>query len=283
MRQAFIRFLVFLAILLWNFPGGILAQDARSYAIIPAFHDRVNSSGIESPIRLTSQRFIIFVYRNAVAVYSEARLVNTGYDSLTSELSLPSTGHRDNGPGSDGDVSNGILSVRMWVEGARVSPEVVQSGNADWYTIPVRFAPGIQRTVKAMFWAETSITDVDSLPGLDTIPIPPGPRGFTVDLSHASVWNDVIHSVNIAVVLKGGLAFDKDTVSALPETYERQDSVVSWEFRDLEPGPADNPVVRYSPNGPWPRGTNTMARLSAYIVTKVYDELVYFAERQEQQ
>jgi hypothetical protein len=142
----------------------------------------------------------------------------------------------------------------------------------------LRFVPGIERTVKAVFWAETSFAGLESTPGLDTAVIPVGKRGFMIDLSHASVWNDVIESVDIRVVLKGGLTFDADNFSAVPVTYEQDDTTITWSFDHLEPGIGDNVQVGYEPSGPWPSATNTMARLSSYIVRKVYGELLFYAD-----
>ncbi len=261
----------------------VFAQQEKYLAIIPTFHDRLNTSGIESSLRLQSQRFVLFVYRNAVAVYSEANFVNTGMETLTQEFALPSTGHDENEDEQGGRISNGILSVQLWVEGERAVPDFIHEGNEDWYTIQSRFTPGGHRKVKAVFWAQTSLTDVDSLPGLNTVAIAIGKRGFMVDLSHATVWNGVIESVGLAVVLKGGMSFRRDSFSGEPNTYDLQDSTLTWSFKNLEPSSSDNIVVSYTPSGSWGTTTNTMAQLSAYIVKKAYDNLLYYVERMEQE
>jgi len=260
-----------------------IAQEKAYIAIIPTFHNRLNTSGIESSLRLQSQQFVMFVYRNAVAVYSEAAFVNTGMDTISQELALPSTGHFENGDEPDGRISNGILSVQLWVDGERIAPDFIHDGNEDWYTIRSRFAPGGQRKFKAVFWAQTSLTDVDSLPGLDTIALAIGKRGFMVDLSHATVWNDVIASVRLTIVLKGGMSFRRDSFSAEPDTYDIQDSTITWSLRNIDPSPSDNIVVSYTPSGSWGSATNTMAKLSTYIVKKVYDSLLYYAKQIEQE
>jgi hypothetical protein len=260
----------------------IFAQQENFLALIPAFHDRLNTSGGESPLRLQNQQFILFVYRNAVTVYSEANFVNTGTDTLTQELARPSTGHVENGDESGGRISNGILSVQLWVEGEKVAPEFIQDGSEEWYTIRARFAPGTQRKVKAVFWAQTSLTDIDSLPGLDTVAITMGKRGFMVDIAHAAVWNGVFESIDVTVVLKGGMSFQRDSFTAEPGTYDLQDSTITWSLRDIEPSVSDNITVSYTPSGNWTSATNTMAKLSAYIVKKVYDNLLYYVEQKEQ-
>ncbi len=254
-------------------------QGKQYIAIIPTFHDRIVTAGRESVVQLQRQRFVLFVYRNAVAVSSEADFLNTGGDTLSQEFALPSTGHDDNVDRPDRRTSNGILTVRMWVEGERVTPGSVHDGNVDWFTIRARFAPGERRRVKAEFWAETSLTDVDSLPGLDTVAIAPGPRGFMLDLFHAAVWKRPIGTIDVAVVLKAGLTFGQDDFSADPDAFQLQDSTITWSFRNLVPAPDDNIVVFYTPSGSWGSTPNTMARLSTYIVRKVYDSLLDYVEQ----
>jgi len=243
----------------------------------------LNASRIESSLQLRSQRFVLFAYRNAVAVYSEADFVNTGIDTLSQELALPSTGHDETEDEPGGRISNGILSVQLWVEGERVAPEIIHDGNEDWCTIRSRFAPGAQRKVKAVFWAQTSLTDVDSLPGIDTVAITIGKRGFMVDLSHAAVWNGVIESIDVTLVLKGGMSFQRDSFTAEPSTYDLQDSTMTWSLKNVEPSMSDNIDVSYTPSGSWRSATNTMARLSTYIVKKVYDDLLSYVEQIDQE
>jgi hypothetical protein len=264
-------------------PSFLQGQVTEYLAIIPAFHDRMNTSGSESPLRLQRQRFVLFVYRNAVAVYSEADFVNTGSDTLSQEFALPSTGHDENSHESGGKISNGILNIQCWIEGKRVAPEFVQNANEEWYTVRSRFAPGERRRVKAVFWAQTSLTDVDSLPGLDTVAIAIGKRGFLLDLYHASVWSGAIESVDITMVLKGGMSFQRDAFAVEPRAYELQDSTVTWSLKSIDPSPGDNVVVLYAPAGRWGSATNTMAKLSTYIVKKAYDNLRYYVKQMEQE
>jgi hypothetical protein len=259
------------------------AQQEKYLAIIPTLHDRFNASDRESSLQLQRQRFILFVYRNAVAVYSEADFVNTGIDTLSQEFGLPSTGHDENGDEPGGRISSGILSVQLWMEGERVVPNLIHDGNEDWYTIRSRFAPGEQRMAKALFWAQTSLTDVDSLPGLDTVAIAIGKRGFLVDLSHGTVWNNVIEAIDVTIVLNGGMSFRGDSFSAKPDTYNLQDSTLTWLFKNVEPSPSDNIVVSYTPSGSWGSSANTMSKLSTYIVKQVYDKLVDYVRRIEEE
>ena len=257
------------------------AQNSGYFAILPAFHDRLNRSGLESPLQLNHQKFVVFVYRNAVAVYSEADFFNPTQDTIRQELALPSTGHDENLSAPESRVSNGILSVRMWIEGEKMMPRAVSDANEDWITVTVRFAPAQARKVKALFWAQTSLANVESTPGLDTVPIDPGPRGFMLDLLHAGVWGGPIGTIDVTVLFKGGLRVGQDSVTAEPETYESTDTSLTWSMTSLEPLAGDNIVLFYRPAGPWPAGPNTMAHLSEYIVRKVYDTLLYVAGRRE--
>jgi len=274
--------LVLLLSLLIALPNVGRAQEREYVAIIPTFHDRLNTSGQESFLQLQRERFIVFVYRNAVAVYSEANFVNSGMETLTQEFALPSTGHRENGDEPGSRISNGILSAQVWVEGKQVSPVLVHDDNGDWYTIKSQFTPWGRQTVKAVFWAQTSLTDIDSLPGLDSTAIPTGKRGFLLDLYHAGVWNNAIETIDVTVVLRGSMSFRQDLFSAEPETYDLQDSTMRWTFRNIEPAPEDNIIVSYTPSGSWGSGTNTMAKLSTYIVKQVYDKLIDYASQIEE-
>jgi hypothetical protein len=256
-----------------------IGQEKRYSAVIPAFHDRLIKPGGESVLQLQRQRFVLFVYRNAVAVSSEADFLNTGVDTLSQEFALPSTGHGESGDEPHDRISNGILSVQLWIEGQRIAPDVIHEDNEDWYTIRSRFAPGEHRKVKAVFWAQTSLAGAGSLQSLDTVVIPAGKRSFVLDLSHATVWKNVIESIDVTVVLKAGLTFKRDSVLCEPDTYHLQDSTLTWSLRNTKPSPNDNIVVSYTPSGIWGLAPNTMARLETYIVKKVYDRLLDYAKQ----
>jgi hypothetical protein len=259
------------------------AQEKEYIAIIPAFHDRLNTSGSESTLLLQSQQFVLFVYQNAVVVYSEADFINTGKNTLSQEFALPSTGHDENGDEPGGRISIGILSVQLQIGGERVVPDVIQDRDQDWYTISSRIAPGGQCKVKAIFWAQTSLTGVDSLPGLDTLPIAAGKRALMVDLSHAAIWKGAIASVRITALIKDGMSFQRDLFSAEPDTYDLRDSTMTWSFRNVEPSPSENIVVSYAPAGRRILPPDTMAKLSTHIVRDVYDTLLDYVKQNEQQ
>src|SRR5512147_2967622 len=82
------------------------AQTKEYIAIIPPFHSSEKIGGEENPIQLQSQLFVVFVYSNAVAVYSESEFLNKSDNILEQEFSLPSTGHNENGNESDARISN---------------------------------------------------------------------------------------------------------------------------------------------------------------------------------
>jgi hypothetical protein len=255
------------------------AQQKDYLAIISPFYDRLYNPSNEYPIQLKKQRFALFVYKNAVAVYSEAVFVNTWSDEMSQEFSLPSTGFDENGDLPGGHISNGILSVHMWIEDERIEPKIINEGNEEWYTIKTSFEPGQTHKINALFWAQTSLTDIDSLPGLDSSVIKDGPRGFLVKLDHASIWKDYIESLDVVVVLRENIAQNLDSLDIQPKTYDFEDSTLTWNYTDIEPTPDDNITVFYQAAGQEKSKINTMAKLSEFIVQDVYKELVsYYQE-----
>jgi len=259
------------------------AQEKEYIAIIPTFHDRLNKSGSEGSLRLQSQQFVLFVYQNAVAVYSETDFVNTGMNTLSQEFALPSTGHDENGILPGGRISTGILSVRLWVQGERIAPDFINDGNEEWYTIKTQFAPGEQRKVKALFWAQTSLADVDSMPGLDTVMISDGKRGFMLDLAHAAIWNGPIETISINAVLMQDMDVKQGSFSADPNTFEVHDSTLTWKLNNVEPSASNNIFVWYSSYGKQGPEYNTMAKLSSYIVETVYDNLPSYVRKMDEE
>ena len=255
------------------------AQTKEYIAIIPPFHSRQEIGGTENPLQLVHQRFVLFVYENAVAVYSESDFVNQDDNALDQEFALPSTGHDENGAEPGGRISNGILSIQLWIQGEQVDPQFIQDGDGEWYSIHTKFAPHENRTVKALFWAETSLTDVDSIPGIDTTRIANGKRGFLINLAHATVWNGVIQSIDTYVVLNDGILPNDQTFSAEPETYDLQDSTLSWSMENIEPTPDDNIEVSYESLNNADSTTDTMAKLSKFIVKSVYDRLLDYVNQ----
>ena len=260
-------------------PKSLYAQQTGYLAIIPTFHDRLGTPGYESPLQLKQQRFVLFVYPNAVAVYCEADFFNSGIDTINMELSLPSTGHDENGDEPFGRISNGILSVQLWVEDEQVEPQIINDGNTEWYTIQTQFEPDKIREVKALFWAQTSLTNVDSLPGLDTTIIKDGKCAFLVNLAHMAIWKDVIESLNVIAVLKDNVLQNLDTANLAPLTYELEDSTLVWSYTDIEPTEDDNIYVPYTVSGEQNSRYNTMAKLSEFIVKNAYDQLLSYYDQ----
>jgi hypothetical protein len=255
------------------------AQTKEYLAIIPAFHSRQQMGSTESSLQLRHQRFVLFVYPNAVAVYSESDFINQGDELFTQEFAIPSTGHDENGSDPGGRISNGILSIQLWIQGERADPEFIQEGNEEWYTIQTTFAPNEERKVKALFWAETSLTDIDSLLGSDTTIIANGKRGFLIDLSHASIWNNNIESNDVVVVLKDGILSREQNFNAEPKTYDLKDSTLTWSQKYVEPSLEDNIFISYDSPANLDLNMSTMAKLADYIVKKVYDQLLYFVSQ----
>lgn len=263
----------FLTAFLAVYPGtDLYAQGVNYIAMIPPLHDRRNGSGRSSTVQLTHQRLVISLYRNAAVVYSEGDFVNRGEEPYTVEMALPSTGHREGSGALDARVSNGILGVELWVEGERASPQMVTDGDGDWYVINTTFQPRDVKKIKSLFWLETSLADIDSVPGLDTFRISGGRRGCVIDLSHAGGWYDVIQAVDITVLLKEGLSADGPAFSAEPKTYTVTDSAIEWKFRNIEPSENDDISILYSVPDEAGTPLNTMAVLARYVVTRGYDE-----------
>lgn len=275
-KTFFSKQLVIIAITLLIFQNN-KAQEEKYIAIIPPFHCRTITDNSESPLKLDYQRFIVFVYSNAVAVYSESNFTNSRDEFLEQELALPSTGHDENGDEPGGRISSGILSIELWVEGERKNPQFIQDGNEGWYTIKTRFRPYETRTVKALFWAETSLANVDSLPGLDTSYIIPGKRGFLINLAHAAVWKDQIESIDTYVILKNGLSANQSSFEASPQSYNLQDSILTWDMENIEPTENDDIEVHYESTIESNFPNDTMAKLSTFIIKHAYDELLDYA------
>ena len=276
MRTLFRSCLIIFILFLILFPGSLYGQQTGYLAIIPTFHDRLGTPGYESPLQLKQQRFVLFVYSNAVAVYCEADFFNSGTNSIDMELSLPSTGHDENGDEPYGRISNGILSVQLWVEDEQVEPHIINDGNTQWYTVQTHFEPNEIQEVKALFWAQTSLTNIDSLPGLDTTIIKDGQRGFLVNLAHMATWKDVIESLDVIAVLRDGVQQNLDTSNITPLTYDFEDSTLVWSYTDIEPTEDDNIYLPYSASGEQNSEYNTMAKLSEFIVTEAYDQLLSY-------
>ena len=257
-------------------------QDQNVIAVVPPFMDRQHSDEFESSLQLTQQRFAIFIYRNAAIVYSEADFVNNGQDSMTMELALPSTGYQEKNGTEIPYISNGILSVQMWIAGERAEPEVLEESDIEWYAINAMFPPSVVTKVKALFWVQTSLTDVDSIPGLDTVKIRDGKRGFLLNLSKAAIWNDNIGSLDVAVVFKEGLT-PNDTLDANPDNYEVGDSTISWTMRDIEPSTDDNIDLYYNSAVKRKSRMDTMKKLSRFNISRGYDDVLNYVRQLDEE
>ena len=260
-------------------PLCLTAQTKDYIAIIPSFHIRQNTTDTESPLELRNLHFIIFAYENAVVVYSESDFINQSENVIEQELGLPSTGHNVNGNDPGDRISNGIRSTQLWVQGEKVNPQFIKDGDEEWYTIQTKLQPRESRKVKALFWAETSLANIEDLPGLDTTIITNGKRGFLIDLAHAAKWKSTIESINITIILKDGIFPSWETYSAGLPSYNLKDSSLTWSMKYIKPSTNDNVLVKYESFNNSDSTTNTIAKLSTFIVKQAYGELQYFVSQ----
>jgi|CZKP01.1.fsa_nt_gi hypothetical protein len=260
-------------------PLRLKAQTKDYIAIIPPFHIRQNTTGTESPLELRNLQFVIFAYENAIVVYSESDFINQSENVIEQELGLPSTGHNVTGNDPDGRISNGIRSIQLWVQGERVNPQLIKEGDEEWYTIQAKLTPHESRKVKALFWAETSLANINDLPGLDTTVITNGRRIFLIDLAHAAVWKSTIQSIDITVVLKDGIFPSWETFSAGPPSYNLKDSSLTWSMKYIKPSTTDNVLVKYESFDNSDSTKNTIPKLSSFIVKQAYGQLQYFVSQ----
>jgi hypothetical protein len=280
--QSYSRRVLFIATLLFVLGLSSFAQNQNYIAIIPALMDRQHTDEWGSPLQLTQQRFILQLYHNAAAVYSEADFINTGDDTVTAELAIPSIGFHLQNHSSWAYQSNGLLGLRWWVAGERVEAALITDEPAEWYTINPVFPPGITTKVKALFWVQTSLTDIDSIPGIDTLIIPAGERGFVIDIADASVWKDDISSVEVTVIMKEGLT-PRDTLLVDPDDYDATDSTLTWNLSDVEPDLFDNIFIRYNSDNYRNAPKNTMEELNAYIVGEGYNDLLEYVRQLDEE
>jgi hypothetical protein len=272
----------FAVVLLFGIIFSSHAQDQNYIAVVPAFMDRQHTDEWGSPLQMTKQRFIVQLYHNAAAVYSEADFVNSSDDSIVAELALPSTGYRLQNQSSWAYQSNGLLGVRLWVAGERVEPELIADEPIEWFTIHPVFQPGVTTKIKTLFWVQTSLTDVDSIPGIDTVVILPGERGLVIDIADASIWKEAISSVEATVIMKEGLS-PGDTLLVDPDDYETTDSTLTWNLSDVEPDLFDNILIKYNSIDSRNSPMNTMDELNTYIVSEGYDELLEYVGRLDEE
>lgn len=243
-------------------------------AVIPSFYDREHEFGIEGPIRVSSLAFTLFVYRDAVAVYEEADMMNMGKEPVSRDLSLPSTGFDQNGAEPGGAVSSGLLGVQLWVDGERTVPRMLTDGDGvSWYTIRASFQRFETKRVKALFWVRTFSPGTDQPPGLDTTTVPGGQRRFMVDLSHAAMWAGDIETLDVTALLRDGMDVTNAAFSATPDSYENYDAVVTWHLQDVEPSRSEDISVQYIPDDGQRRALS-LSDLAKKIAHEGYDELL---------
>ena len=271
-------FLLVLFFLVTSSFNPVAAQPSSVVAIIPPFLDQQQRNDWEGMLQLTHQEFTIFLYQGAAIVYADAHFVNTGEDPLEIELGLPSTGFVVTDEQGTQKASNGILGVQLWVKGERALTEVTQVGNAEWYVVRPTFPPHRETNVKTLFWVQTSLTDVDSVPGLETVPIAPGKRSLLIPLNQATIWKDVIHSIHVTVVAKNGVARPAAKFTAQPDTYDNVDSVYTWVHWDVEPSMFDDISIEYKTDRLQKTGLNTMKKLSKYLQETGYDKLMEYVD-----
>lgn len=281
------RFILLISILVALFSGTAIAcptvrracpeSEGNPLGIIPPFLDRQHRDDWESTLQLARQEFVVFLYRDAAVVYSEAEFVNTGSDTLRVELGLPSTGFGVGGESGEQDVSSGIRSVRLWIARGRVEPELHHDGGVDWLTVAPIFKPQVQTAVKALFWMETSVAgDAGPMNGA-------GDRAISIPLSLASIWKNAIYSVDVTVVLKEGLTTDDSLFEADPDNYSVEDSVLTWSFRSIEPRESDDISILYNSPQPHIIDASTRENLSRFIIEHAYDEMLEYVRESEEE
>jgi hypothetical protein len=261
--------LLFLILLLTAFlSSSSTAQptmQGNPFAIIPPFLDRLHRDDWETTLQLARQEFVVFLYHDAAVVYSEADFVNTGADTLRVELGLPSTGYTIGRGLAEQDVSSGIFGIQLWVRGERIKPKVHQGGDAEWVTVTPTFTPQVQTTVKALFWAETTI-------GGDS-----GDRGIGIPLSQSAIWKGLINSVDVTVVLKEGLISSDSLFQADPDPSSIEDSVLTWSFSEVEPSTDQDISILYHSSRNQALNADERESLSRFIIEHAYDEILEYA------
>jgi hypothetical protein len=245
-------------------------SQGNPLAIIPAFLDRQHRDYWESTLQLAKQEFVVFLYRDAAVVYSEAEFVNTGSDTLRVELGLPSTGFITAEAPGEQDFSSGIRDVQLWMARERVEPALHHDGGVDWLTVTPVFTPHVQTRIEALFWMETSV-------GEDV-----GDRAIWIPMSQAAIWKDVIESLDVTVVLREGLTADDSLFEADPDNYSVEDSVLTWSFSNIEPGPSEDISVIYNSYRSQALDATARENLSKFIVDRVYGEILEYASEEEE-
>ena len=245
-------------------------KQSNRVAIIAPFLDRQHRDDWESTLQLARLEFVVFLYQDAAVVYSEADFVNTGTETMRTELGLPSAGFIAGAGSSEQDISRGILGVRLWVAGERFEPEIRRDGDVEWFTITPVFKPQVQTRVKSLFWVETTV-------GND-----PADRAVGILLSHAAIWKDVINSVDVTVVLKEGLTVADSLFEADPDNYSVEDSVLTWSFWNIDPTANEDISILYSSHRNQALDSIARESLSRFIIEQAYDEMLEYVREIEE-
>jgi hypothetical protein len=268
------RLLFPIPLLIAFLPGSSIGQptmQGNPVAIIPPFLDRLHRDDWESTLQLARQEFVVFLYHNAAVVYSEADFVNTGTDTLRVELGLPSTGYTIGKGLAEQDISSGVFGIQLWVSSERVKPKVHQGGDAEWVTVTPTFTPQIQTTVKALFWAETTI-------GGDS-----GDRAIGIPLSQSAIWKDLINSIDVTVVLREGLVSSDSLFQADPDPSSVEDSVLTWSFSEIEPNTDQDISILYHSSRNQALNEDERESLSRSVIEHAYDEILEYARESDEE
>ena len=285
-RLAVLRFLC--TVLLWGL--GVLSAVGQetagvSHAVITPFQDIHNDAGLDDALHLSSQKFIILIYQNALAVYSEAMFVNRSGDSVCAAFALPSHGYRISI--EEKEVFNARLyGPRVWVAGERLQVATEETDDAEWYTIHPAFAPGQTKVLKALCWIPIYMELPDAAPPSDTAMIPPGVRHWQIRLSDASAWKDNVDQITVRVLVHDGITMENSGMRMRPKNYDLQGSAISWSFTNVEPGEFQNihcafqtPSTGDHVESAYTK-LNTLQKLSAEMTGPAYDELLLVADQQ---
>ena len=148
-----LRFVSFgLFLLVFNLIGAAQQETGNVRAIVTPLIDRQHRSDWDSQVQLVKQKFIIVLYQNAAAIFSESDFKYLGMDSTSVEFDLPSTGYKTQ-TASGKDVFNTTLrDPQIWVDGSKTSPGLREDDEVEYYTIAPHFNPGQTKKIKALFW-----------------------------------------------------------------------------------------------------------------------------------
>lgn len=254
-------------------------ENAQSvHAIITPFQDHHANIRWDDAIQISRQRFIILLYQNAAAVYSEAVFTNAGQDTLAAELAIPSTGYGIT-LGGEHIFNATMFNPRVWVEGEKQAVRTEETEEAEWYTVKPWFAAGASKIVKALFWIPTPLSLMDAEPPPDTAGIAAGERHWLLRLSDAAAWKDDIDDIEVVAILKDGLKTDNCRLEFHPRIGEAQDSTIRWSYQNVGPAESENIHCSYNTTGIGATALATLETLSEEITGSGYNELLTLARQ----